>query len=246
VLSSFRLGAWILPPVEATAVKLIVGLGNPGDKYKDTRHNVGFEVAARLARRHGSTPPRARFQGETVEAAIAGQKILLLTPLTYMNLSGASVLAARDFYKIEHADILVVCDDFNLPLARLRLRGKGSAGGQKGLDDILRRLGTDEIPRLRIGIGSAPAGRDVTGHVLGRFPPEDRPTMAAALDRAAEAAAAWVELGLTQAANRYNAEPETKTDKAEKKTGNVEKPEGTQHETRSTKSETNANDPSAE
>jgi PTH1 family peptidyl-tRNA hydrolase len=187
-------------------MKLIVGLGNPGDKYKETRHNVGFEVLARLARRFAGESPRARFQGEVVEATIAGQKVLLLTPLTYMNLSGASVLAARDFYKIEHPDILVVCDDFNLPLAKLRLRGKGSAGGQNGLADVLRRLGSDEIPRLRIGVGGPPQGRTSTGHVLGRFAPDEKEPIAEAIERAAEAAAAWVEMGLARAANQYNSE----------------------------------------
>src|SRR5262245_60032113 len=145
-------------------MKLIVGLGNPGAQYNQTRHNVGFEVAARLAKQFGTSPPRGRFQGETVEATIAGQKVLLLTPLTFMNLSGASVLAARDFYKIEHPDILIVCDDFNLPLAKLRLRVKGTAGGQNGLANILERLGTEEIPRLRIGIGTLPPGRDAAGY----------------------------------------------------------------------------------
>jgi peptidyl-tRNA hydrolase, PTH1 family len=188
-------------------MKLIVGLGNPGEKYKDTRHNVGFEVAGRLARQHAVSAPRIKFQGEVVEATIGGQKALLLTPHTFMNLSGQCVLAARDFYKVPHEDILIVCDDFNLPLGKLRLRAKGSPGGQNGLEDILRRLGTDEIPRLRIGIGSPPAGRVATGHVLGRFAPDERPVMAAALDRAAEAAAVWATGGLTAAANKYNTEP---------------------------------------
>jgi len=185
-------------------MKLIVGLGNPGGKYKDTRHNVGFEVAAQLAKKFASATPRARFQGEIVEATIAGQKSLVLTPLTFMNASGTSVLAARDFYKIENENILVVCDDFALPLAKLRLRAKGSSGGQKGLEDILRRLGTEELPRLRIGIGIPPAGRDVAGYVLSRFTKEEQPEMADALERAAEAAAAWIELGLANAMNRYN------------------------------------------
>ena len=185
-------------------MKLIVGLGNPGGKYKDTRHNVGFEVAAVLAKRHGTSSPRVRFQGETVEATIAGQKVLLLTPLTYMNASGGSVLATRDFYKIENSDILVVCDDFALPLAKLRLRAKGSAGGQNGLKDILRRLGTEEVPRLRIGIGIPPAGRNASGYVLSRFTKEEQPLMAEAIQRAADAASAWVESGLAAAMNRYN------------------------------------------
>src|ERR671924_550829 len=112
-------------------MKLIVGLGNPGRKYAGTRHNIGFDVLAELARKHGQAPPRAKFQGEVAEAAIEGEKVLLLTPLTYMNLSGSSVQPARDFYKLTNDDILVICDDFNLPLGKLRMRRKGSAGGQK-------------------------------------------------------------------------------------------------------------------
>jgi peptidyl-tRNA hydrolase, PTH1 family len=185
-------------------MKLIVGLGNPGGKYNQTRHNVGFEVAGKLAKRFAASPPRARFQGEIVEATIAGQKTLILTPLTYMNASGGSVLASRDFYKIENENILVVCDDFALPLAKLRLRAKGSSGGQNGLADILRRLGTEEIPRLRIGIGIPLPGRDPAAYVLSRFTSEEQPEIAAAIERAAEAAAAWVELGLAAAMNRYN------------------------------------------
>jgi peptidyl-tRNA hydrolase, PTH1 family len=187
-------------------MKLIVGLCNPGDKYKETRHNVGFEVVGRLAKRFAAGTPRARFQGETAEATIAEQKILLLTPLTYMNASGGSVLAARDFYKIENTDVLVICDDFNLPLAKLRLRAKGSAGGQNGLADVIRRLGTDEVPRLRIGVGAPAEGRGATGHVLGRFLKDEQPIIAEALDRAADAAVTWVQSGLEAAMNQYNAE----------------------------------------
>jgi peptidyl-tRNA hydrolase, PTH1 family len=195
------------PPgkLEAANMKLIVGLGNPGNKYKDTRHNVGFEVAGLLAKRFATTPARAKFQGEIVEAAIAGQKTLILTPLTYMNLSGASVLATRDFYKIENQNLLVVCDDFALPLGKLRLRPKGSSGGQNGLEDILRRLGTEEISRLRIGVGPLPAGRDAAGFVLSRFSKDEQPEIADAIQRASEAAAAWAELGLAAAMNKYNA-----------------------------------------
>jgi peptidyl-tRNA hydrolase, PTH1 family len=185
-------------------MKLIVGLGNPGAKYKDTRHNVGFEVVGRLAKKFATGTPRVKFQGEMVEVLLARQKSLVLTPLTYMNASGASVLAMRDFYKIENENILVVCDDLALPLARLRLRGKGSSGGQKGLDDILRRLGTEEIPRLRIGIGIPPPGRDVAGYVLSRFTSEEQPRMVEAFDRAAEAVVAWAEHGLATAMNQYN------------------------------------------
>jgi PTH1 family peptidyl-tRNA hydrolase len=188
----------------AANMKLIVGLGNPGAKYKGTRHNVGFEVAARLAKKFAAAPPRAKFQGEIAELTIAGQKGLLLTPLTYMNASGASVLATRDFYKIDNTNILVVCDDFALPLGKLRLRPKGSSGGNNGLKDILRRLGTEEISRLRIGVGVLPAGRDAAGYVLSRFAKDEQPEIEEAIERAAEAAAAWFELGLETAMNRYN------------------------------------------
>jgi PTH1 family peptidyl-tRNA hydrolase len=187
-------------------MKLIVGLGNPGGQYQGSRHNVGFEVLGLLAKEFASgTTPKARFQGETIEATVRGHKTLLLTPLTYMNLSGASVLAARDFYKIEHQDLLIVCDDFNLPVAKLRFRASGSSGGQKGLEDVIRRLGSDEIPRLRIGIGQPPPGRDVTGYVLGRFPKEEQAEMTAAIARAAQGAADWVEHDLKHCMNQYNA-----------------------------------------
>jgi PTH1 family peptidyl-tRNA hydrolase len=122
-----------------------------------------------------------------------------------MNLSGASVLAARDFYKVENADLLVVCDDFSLPLGKLRFRARGASGGQKGLADVLRRLGSEEIPRLRIGIGVPPPGRDVTGYVLSRFSVEEQPEVRAALDLAADGAVAWVENGIEHCMNQYNA-----------------------------------------
>ncbi|HZL88589.1 MAG TPA: aminoacyl-tRNA hydrolase [Pirellulaceae bacterium] len=187
-------------------MKLIALLGNPGAQYKDTRHNVGFDVAAVLAKKYSHSTPRAKFQGEIAEAAIGPERVLLLTPLTFMNLSGASVLATRDFYKIEPADTLVVCDDFNLPLGKLRLRPKGSAGGQNGLADILRRLGTEEIPRLRLGIGPLPPGRDAAGFVLTRFAKDEQPIIADAVQRAAEAAAVWAQQGLQAAMNLYNTE----------------------------------------
>jgi PTH1 family peptidyl-tRNA hydrolase len=187
-------------------MKLIVGLGNPGGQYRGTRHNVGFEAVGLVAKEFApGLTPKARFQGETIEAVVRGNKVLLLTPLTYMNLSGSSVLAARDFYKIEHQDLLIVCDDFNLPLAKLRFRGSGSSGGQKGLEDVIRRLGSDDIPRLRIGIGQPPPGRNVTGYVLGRFPQDELAEMTAAIAQAAQAAADWVEHDLKQCMNQYNA-----------------------------------------
>ncbi|MBW3599005.1 MAG: aminoacyl-tRNA hydrolase [Planctomycetes bacterium] len=187
-------------------MKLIVGLGNPGRKYAGTRHNVGYEVLAELARRHGQSSPKAKFQGEVVEAAIGAERALLLTPLTYMNLSGASVQPARDFYKLENSDILVVCDDFNLPLGKLRTRRKGSAGGQKGLADIIRRLGDDEVARLRIGIGSPDEHRAAADFVLSRFTADEAEAVKQTITRAADAAAVWATDGVEACMNRFNAD----------------------------------------
>jgi PTH1 family peptidyl-tRNA hydrolase len=185
-------------------VKLIVGLGNPGRRYQETRHNVGFLVLAELARDAATGRPRSKFQGEAVEAAFGGEKALLLSPLTYMNNSGASVEAARNFYKLPDEDLLVICDDLNLPLAKLRFRGKGSSGGQKGLADIIRRLGTDTFARLRIGIGSPPESWDATDYVLGKFTRREKPEIEVAVRQAADAVAAWAREGIEYCMNQYN------------------------------------------
>ena len=185
-------------------MKLIAGLGNPGRKYLATRHNVGFETLKRLAERHGTSSPVDKFQGELVEGVIEGEKALLLCPTTYMNLSGASVLAARDFYKLELADILVICDDFNLDLGQLRIRGKGSAGGQNGLKDIIRRLGSEEFARLRIGIGEPPARWVVSDYVLSKFRGKEEEEIALAYEQAADAARDWAVEGLEYCMNQHN------------------------------------------
>lgn len=186
-------------------MKLVVGLGNPGRKYEGTRHNVGFVVLDQLARRHNAARPKSNFQGEISETEFNGQKILLLWPHTFMNLSGASVLAARDFYKLENSDLLIVCDDFNLPLAKLRMRSEGSAGGQKGLDDVVNRLGTETVPRLRIGVGPLPTNWDPADFVLSRFTKDEVPEIEATVDRAANAVEDWTKLGMAECMNRYNA-----------------------------------------
>jgi PTH1 family peptidyl-tRNA hydrolase len=141
-----------------------------------------------------------------VEAGIDGRKVVLLCPHTYMNRSGVSVLEARDFFQVELPDLLVVCDDFNLPLARLRFRAKGSSGGQKGLQDVIRCLGTDQFSRLRIGIGSPPEHWDVADFVLSKFSREDGEIMNEAVRRAAAAAADWTREGVEVCMNRYNGE----------------------------------------
>jgi len=185
-------------------MKLIVGLGNPGRRYRKTRHNVGFVVLAELARRFANGRPKSKFQGEVVEADLDGQRALLLSPLPYMNNSGASVRAAVDFHKLPNEDLLVVCDDLNLPLAKLRFRAKGSSGGQKGLGDIIRRLGTEEFSRLRIGIGASPDQWDATDYVLSKFTRAEVPEIEEAVERAADAVAAWAREGIEHCMNRYN------------------------------------------
>ncbi len=185
-------------------MKLVVGLGNPGRRYEGTRHNVGFAVLAELARRHAAGRPKSKFRAEVVEADLGGQPALLLSPVTYMNQSGISVQRARDFYKLSEEDLLVICDDLNLPLAKLRFRARGSSGGQKGLADIIRRLGTEEFCRLRIGIGPPPEGWDATDYVLARFAGEEIPEIESATARAADAVAVWAREGVQHCMNQFN------------------------------------------
>ena len=185
-------------------MKLVVGLGNPGRKYEGTRHNVGFLVVAELARKCGQGKPKLAFQGQVVEAKLDSEKALLLCPHTLMNLSGGSVLAARDFYKVTNDELLIVGDDFNLPLGKLRFRASGSSGGQKGLEDIIRRLGTDQIPRLRVGIGSPQAGREAADFVLGRFTKAEQGDIDEAIWRSADAILVWAREGLAECMNRFN------------------------------------------
>jgi PTH1 family peptidyl-tRNA hydrolase len=188
-------------------MKLVAGLGNPGQKHEGTRHNVGYLVLDELASRFGGKKDASRFHGLTATLTRDSEKVLLLWPITYMNLSGKSVLAARDFYQISDGNILVVCDDFNLPLGRLRVRARGSAGGQKGLADVIHRLGTDEISRVRIGIGPVPASWDPADFVLGRFGRTEREEMELAVPRAADAVLDWVTQGVEFCMNKYNAGP---------------------------------------
>lgn len=186
-------------------MKLVVGLGNPGRRYVGTRHNIGFEVVAELARRFGNPRPKSRFEGETVDANIDGETVLLLCPQTYMNRSGSSVQPARDFYKLENQQLLVICDDFNLPLAKLRFRAEGSSGGQKGLRDVINRLGTERFPRLRIGVGPPKENWDVADFVLSKFEKQERAEVMSTVQRAADAVADWTRHGTEYCMNQYNA-----------------------------------------
>jgi peptidyl-tRNA hydrolase, PTH1 family len=185
-------------------MKLIVGLGNPGKKYEGTRHNVGFEVLDLVARRSGDGQTKEKFDGRVMEATIAGERCLLLWPLTLMNLSGQSVGAAYEFYKLELADLLVVCDDFNLPLGKLRFRREGSAGGQNGLDDVIERLASDEFARLRVGIGPVPDKWNGADFVLGRFDASERKSVDDAVIQAADGVECWVAEGIAVSMNKFN------------------------------------------
>lgn len=195
-------------------MKLIVGLGNPGRKYEQTRHNVGFVVAAIVASRINAGPSKNRFDGDLTEGILDSEKLAILWPQTFMNASGRSVRKACDFYKIKPEDVLVVCDDLNLASGRVRLRAAGSAGGQKGVADIIRHLGTEEFPRLRIGIDRPPAGWDVSGYVLGKFTDQEKEKVDSATDSAAQAALDWARNGIGYAMNRYNADPKASRPKS--------------------------------
>jgi PTH1 family peptidyl-tRNA hydrolase len=185
-------------------MKLIVGLGNVGRTYEKTRHNVGFCVLDVLAERHAAEAYKDKFDGRIAETTVAGEKVWLLWPHTLMNRSGQSVRAAVDFYQLALADVLVIGDDFNLPTGKLRFRSTGSAGGQKGLADVIRQLGSDQLSRLRIGIGPVPDDWDAVDFVLGKFAKDQRPIIDEAILRAADGAECWVAEGIAASMNKYN------------------------------------------
>jgi peptidyl-tRNA hydrolase, PTH1 family len=197
-------------------MKLVVGLGNPGGKYENTRHNVGFAAVDLLAGRHGlewQAAPRG------IEALVAVWRMggaILAKPLTFMNLSGGAVVGLLQFYKIELADSLVIVDEAQLETGRLRIRPEGSAGGHNGLKSMIASLGTNVFPRMRIGVGRGDTRRDLTDHVLARFEPEERSVVDDAIGRAADAAELFVAEGIQPAMNRFN----RKTDDGRAEDGN--------------------------
>ena len=196
---------------------VVVGLGNPEEEYAGTRHNAGFEVVERLAARHGGTLRRDRtLNANAARVRASGREVLLVQPLSYMNLSGAVVGRALERAVPREAagpgagnteTLMVVCDDFALPLGTLRMRGSGSAGGHNGLADVEAVLGTQAYPRLRIGIGPCPAERSKE-FVLGRFKPSERAAAEESFDRAADAVEAWLADGIDRTMARYNGGPE--------------------------------------
>lgn len=184
---------------------LIVFLGNPGLRYEGTRHNAGFMAAAAMEKRKGVKIDRARFKALTAQCNIGGESVLLMKPQTYMNLSGEAAAAAARFYKIDPRHIIVVSDEMALPTGKLRIRMKGSAGGHNGLKNIIKELGTEEFPRIRIGVGAPPhPDYDVKDWVLSAFRDRDAEIMAVACDNAAAAAECYIADGPERAMNLYN------------------------------------------
>ena len=181
---------------------LIVGLGNPGREYENTRHNIGFAAVDVLAEKYNIDVNRTKFKGEYGEGFINGNKVILLKPYTFMNLSGESVREAIDFYKLTEEEVLIIYDDISLELGRLRIREKGSAGGHNGIKSIINHMGTDVFTRIKIGVG-APKG-DLVNHVLGRFSKEEVNILKQTLDAVTEATAEIIDNGAKEEMNKFN------------------------------------------
>lgn len=183
---------------------LIAGLGNPGKEYESTRHNVGFMALDIISEKLGTTVNKVKFKGLLGEAMYHREKMLLLKPLTFMNLSGQSVADALNFYKIPLDNLIVVYDDMDLPVGRLRIRSDGSGGGHRGMDSIIYQLSSDKFCRIRIGIGRPEGQKDAVNHVLGKFYGEEIEKIKDTIETAAEAALSIVSDGVDQAMNIYN------------------------------------------
>ncbi len=183
---------------------IIAGLGNPTREYEKTRHNVGFEVIDVLADMLGTTVEEKKFKGCYGRGIIGGEKVLLLKPQTFMNLSGESIRAASDFYKVDPEHIIIIYDDISLYVGQLRIRKKGSAGGHNGIKNLIAHLGTQEFPRIKVGVGDKPKKMDLADYVLSRFSKEDRAAMEDAFKEAAKAVEVMITEGMDIAMNQFN------------------------------------------
>ncbi|WML46439.1 aminoacyl-tRNA hydrolase [Neobacillus sp. PS3-40] len=185
-------------------MKLIVGLGNPGRQYEQTRHNIGFEVIDRLSDQFGIPLNQSKLKGFYGIGFYKGEKILLLKPLTYMNLSGESIRAIMDYYQIDMENFLVVFDDLDLPVGKIRLRQKGSAGGHNGIKSTISHLGTQQFNRIRVGIDRPVSGMNIADYVLGRFQKEEQVEIQEAVKKSAEACESWLTNPFLQVMNEFN------------------------------------------
>jgi PTH1 family peptidyl-tRNA hydrolase len=185
-------------------MKIIVGLGNPTAQYAGTRHNVGFSVILELAEAYNIKVDTRKHKALIGKGSIHGEKVILAMPQTYMNLSGESVRELLDYYKCDAGDLLVIYDDIDLAVGKLRLRSKGSAGGHNGIKNIIAHTGTQEFDRIRVGVGQKPKGWDLADYVLGRFSAEEQPIIREGTKRACDAVACIIESGIEAAMNQYN------------------------------------------
>jgi len=192
------------PAVISTGMVLVIGLGNPGGKYERTRHNIGFDCLNLMHAKMGSPGLQAKFEGQFAKGKIGQRDVCLVWPLTFMNCSGRCVSQFARFYKIETENILVICDDLSLPLGKLRVRKSGSSGGQKGLSDIIQALGTQDVPRLRIGIDPTPEHWETVDYVLSKFSSGERAIVDVGLEKAHDAVGTWVREGIDSAMNQFN------------------------------------------
>ncbi|MFW5650367.1 MAG: aminoacyl-tRNA hydrolase [Acetivibrio ethanolgignens] len=183
---------------------IIVGLGNPGRDYAGTRHNIGFDVITRLSDDYNIPLDFKKHKALCGRGYIEGQKVLLAQPQTFMNLSGESVRELMDYYKVSNEEIIIVYDDISLDVGQLRVRPKGSAGGHNGIKSIIQHIGTQEFPRVRVGVGDKPKGWDLADYVLGRFPAEEEPKVRDALVRASQACKRIILDGVEEAMNQFN------------------------------------------
>ncbi|MBN2305566.1 MAG: aminoacyl-tRNA hydrolase [Anaerolineae bacterium] len=192
---------------------LIVGLGNPGREYQDTRHNVGFRCADALVKAHGlSYDARKKSKAKIADGTITGKRVLIAKPHTFMNLSGSSVQGLASFYQIPPSHILVIYDDLDLPPGTLRIRPKGGSGGHRGMTDIINKLGSQDFPRIRFGIGRPPGQMDPAAFVLHLFDADDLPLIEQTVERAIKAVETWLSDGIDTAMNRYNGTTDSRTE----------------------------------
>ena len=196
-------------------MKAIIGLGNPGMKYAGTRHNIGFDAVTAIADKYNLSIDNKKFKGVYADGHIAGEKVLLVQPQTYMNLSGECVREVADFYKLNPDEIIIICDDINLDVGRLRIRKKGSAGGHNGLKNIIAHLGTEEFPRIRVGVGEKTEGWDLADYVLARFDKDSEPVIREALANVVGAVETWISEGIDAAMNRFNVSAKKKEESSQ-------------------------------